>query len=393
MTSEAPKPLPVGKTLGILGGGQLGLMLMHEAQRMGYKVAILDPNEDAPARRGADHFVKGAFDDKAAALKLARLCDVVTLETEHIPADPVLDAVAAVTTLVPGPLVLHTIQDRLRQKNFLAEKRLPQPAFRAIERRSELEAAVTALGGKVVLKARTGGYDGKGQGRIDANTPEQLDAAWKAVGRKPCIAEAWVDFEHEVSVILSRAANGHFRFYPVADNVHRKGILHTTTVPSRLGERLQGDATRLAAQVADAIGHVGTMAVEMFETRDGHLLVNEIAPRVHNSGHFTLGAAATSQFENHIRAVCNLPLGDARLLRPCCMLNLLGDAWQGGQPDWDRVYQHAGARLHLYGKTPARPGRKMGHVLLTAGTPSEALTLAQRIHDELHAGTQASESA
>lgn len=376
-------PVPVGSTIGILGGGQLGLMLMNEAHRMGYKVAVMDPDEECPARRGADHFVKGKFDDKNAAIRLARKSDVMTLETEHIPADLVLDGVAAVTALHPGPLVLHTIQDRLRQKNFLAEHNIPQAPFRSVERKSDLPGAVAELGTPTILKGRTGGYDGKHQARITGTSDADLDAAWTAAGRRACIAEAHVDFEMELSVVLVRAANGNLRFYPVAENVHHNGILHTTTVPAKIPEAIAGQATRVAAQVAEHLGHVGVMAVELFWTKDGKVLVNEIAPRVHNSGHFTLGAAATSQFENHIRAVVGLPLGDTRLLRPVCMLNVLGDAWTGGEPSWAPVYERGGARLFLYGKAKVRPGRKMGHVLVLGTSGPEARAVAEDIHTHL----------
>jgi 5-(carboxyamino)imidazole ribonucleotide synthase len=238
------------------------------------------------------------------------------------------------------------------------------------------------VGAPAVLKTLTGGYDGKGQAR--AKTLADAPAAWESLGRQPCIYEAFVDFEREVSVVLARGLDGAVAFYPLAENEHRRGILHTTRVPARAPPGAEAKAQALAAAIAEALGHVGVMAVEMFLTRAGGLLVNEIAPRVHNSGHFTFGACATSQFEQHVRAVCGLPLGDTTLLRPVVMLNVLGEAWAKGEPDWARaVLSEPGASLHLYGKAKAAPGRKMGHVLVLADTVDEAMARAERIHARL----------
>lgn len=379
------KRLVPGGTLGILGGGQLGRMLTFEAHKLGLKTAVLDPTPDGPAGSVADRFVEGAWTDGAKAVELAQGCDVVTVETEHIPSAG-LREVEKVAPLRPGAEVLHVVQDRLRQKELLAEHRFPQPAFAHVHDEASLVRAVAHVGAPAVLKSLTGGYDGKGQAR--AKDSVGAAAAWDSLDRKPCIYEAFVDFEREVSVVLARGLDGRVAFYPMAENVHRRGVLHTTRVPARVPPGVEDKGRRFAAGIADALGHVGVMAVEMFLTREGALLVNEIAPRVHNSGHYTYGACVTSQFEQHVRAVCGLPLGDTTLLRPCAMLNLLGDSWAKGEPDWARlVLGEPGASLHLYGKAKAAPGRKMGHVLVLASNADDALARAEAIHARLQASS------
>ena len=370
-----------GGTLGILGGGQLGRMLTYEAHKLGLRTAVLDPTPDGPAGAVADAFVQGAWTDAAKAVELARVSDVVTVETEHIPAAG-LREVEKVAPLRPSSGVLHVIQDRLRQKAFLAAHRFPQPAFAHVHSPETLAEAVRTVGAPAVLKTLTGGYDGKGQAR--ARTAAEAPTAWESLGRAPCIYEAFVDFEREVSVVLARAHDGTLAYYPLAENEHRRGILHTTRVPARAPPGTEEKAQRLAAGIAEALGHVGVMAVEMFLTGSGELLVNEIAPRVHNSGHFTFGACATSQFEQHVRAICGLPLGSPALLSPVVMLNVLGDAWARGEPDWaGAVLAETGASLHLYGKAKAAPGRKMGHVLVLAPDADEAMKRAEAIHARL----------
>ena len=356
-------------------------MLTFEAHRMGYRTAVLDPDPDGPAGQVADAFVKGAWSDAAAMLELARQSDVVTVETEHLPWQALEAVEKAGIALRPGSAVLRTVQDRLRQKRFLAERGFPQPAFAHVHDAPSLADAVGTVGAPAVLKSLTGGYDGKGQSR--SRTRDDADAAWSAIGRAPCIWEAFVPFAREVSVVLARTADGAVAYFPLAENVHVKGILHTTLAPARVPPAVEREARRIASGIAQALGHVGVMAVEMFLLADGSLQVNEIAPRVHNSGHFTFGACATSQFEQHVRAICGLPLGDPSLLRPACMLNVLGDAWAGGEPDWSALLAEPAARLHLYGKKEARPGRKMGHVVLLHERPDDALRLAEALHARL----------
>lgn len=364
--------------LGILGGGQLGLMIGREAQRLGITVAILDPDPECSARRGSDRFVLGSWKDAAKAAELAKLCDVVTVETEHIGRDA-LEAANAVAPLYPKPKVVATIHDRLEQKRFLAQHQIPQPDFRPVSNAQELHQAVKDLGLPVVLKARSGGYDGKGQARIFK--PEEAEAAWADIGHAPCIAESFVRFDKEISVVMARGRVGQVAVYPVAENVHRGGILHTTAVPASVSDAVAERATQLAIRIAEALDHVGVMAVEMF-VKGEEIWVNELAPRVHNSGHFTLGACITSQFEQHARAVLGLSLGDTSQLRPAVMLNLLGDLWSKGEPDWNRVHAIPGAKLHLYGKAP-RPGRKVGHVTLLGDAVPDLLKAAEDLHKAL----------
>lgn len=378
-TPEAAIFLP-GATLGILGGGQLGKMIALEARRMGYHVVVLDTSPDCPAAPLADRVVVGSFRDRQAALELARLSDVVTVETEHIPWT-ILAELAPQRLLRPGPEVLRIVQDRLEQKRFLEQEGLPQTAFAPVDDVPGLLQAVATLGLPLLLKSRTGGYDGRGQARVHDAT--EAVGAWQSLGCIPAVAEAFVRFEAEISVILARGADGVIRYFPIAANHHRHGILHLSHVPAPVPASVAAEAERIAGHVARALDHVGVLAVEMFLLADGRLLVNEIAPRVHNSGHFSLGACATSQFEQHLRAVCGLALGDQSLLQPAAMLNLLGDLWRNGEPDWRPVLDEPHARLHLYGKRVAHPGRKMGHVLVVHPDGAQAVAIAERIYARL----------
>lgn len=379
-----------GGTIGILGGGQLGRMLALEARRMGYRVAVLDPDPGGPAAQVADHHVAAALDDREGARTLAALSDVVTLETEHVPAE-ILAEVEGLAPLRPSSAVLAVVQDRLAQRRFLAAHGLPQPRHAAVHDLEGLRAAARELGLPCVLKTRRSGYDGKGQAR--AARPEELGRAWDALQGQPAVAEAFVSFEKEISVVLARDVDGKVAFFPIAENVHRDHVLHSTRVPARIPPGLAAEAEALGARVAAALGHVGTVAVELFVTREGGLLVNEIAPRTHNSGHYTLGACAASQFEQHLRAICGLPLASAALLRPAVMLNLLGDLWRAGEPDWRAVLAHPAARLHLYGKRRASAGRKMGHVLVIDEDAQRADDVAEAIAADLEARALGAASA
>ncbi len=355
------EPLAPGKTLGILGGGQLGRLIAEAASTLGYRTAALDASAKSPALQIVDIPITGAVDDPLAALKLAEVSNLLTLEWELIPVK-VLETVAKARPLYPSPTVLAIIQDRLTQKNFLAKHGFPQTPY---------GEATTAGGWKypVILKRRTHGYDGKGQCRLDsaADAPKAAE-----VLNAPCVWEMKVDFKAEISVILARGRDGKIAVYPVAENVHRDGVLHTTLAPARLPKDVEAKAIQLAKKIAEALGHVGVMAVEMFRLHDESLLINEIAPRVHNSGHYTLGGCAVSQFEQHVRAVCGLPLGETRLLEDrASMVNLLGDLWTNGEPKWALLKEIPGATLHLYGKSDARPGRKMGHYTIV-GASAEA---------------------
>jgi 5-(carboxyamino)imidazole ribonucleotide synthase len=363
-----------GATLGVLGGGQLARMAALEARRMGYRVAVLDPDPHGPASQVADVVIEGAFDDEAAAMRLAACADVVTLDTEHIPA-ALLRRVDTVAPVRPSPQILDVVQDRWTQREFLRRIGAPQPALAPVHDPESLAAAAASVPFPGVLKTRRSGYD-----------PDSLAAAWEQLGRMPCVLEAFVQFEREISVVLARGVDGTSVVYPCAENDHRNHILHITRVPARIPATVAAEAEALGRRVAAALEHVGVLALELFVTRDGALLVNEIAPRTHNSGHFTFGASLTSQFEQHVRAVCGLALGSTSTHAPVVMLNLLGDLWVAGEPDWSVVLADGAAQLHLYGKRDARRGRKMGHVLFFGDDAAER---AERVFDVLAARSAA----
>jgi 5-(carboxyamino)imidazole ribonucleotide synthase len=351
-------------------------MMALEGRRMGYRVAILDPDPAGPAGQIADLAIGARFDDVGAARELARQCQVVTLDLEHVPAR-LIQEVEEVCPIRPSAQVMATVQDRLLQRQFLARHGLPQVRFAKVDARSDLASAAETVGLPLVLKTRTQGYDGKGQAR--ATTAGDLESAFAAIGARPAIAEEYVDFEGELSILLARALDGQIAFYPVPENLHRRHILYLSRVPAALPDSLLRQAQEIGAAIAKELGHVGMLAVELFLTRAGELLVNEIAPRTHNSGHYTFGACVTSQFEQHLRAVAGLPLGETRLLSPAVMLNLLGDLWAEGEPDWSGVLGYPEARLHLYGKRRATPGRKMGHVLVLHRELQQAEAIAGAI--------------
>lgn len=378
---STPHRIPIGGTIGVIGGGQLARMMALEARRMGYRVAVLDPTPNGPAAQVSDLSVVGAFTDYKAAKELAKASDVITLDTEHVPAE-LLEQLEPLVPVRPSAQVFRIVQDRMEQRKFLATQKLPQAKNAPVGDLETLRAAGRMVGFPAILKTRRSGYDGKGQARV--NTPNDLEGAWTSLQKAPCVLEAFVEFEREISVILARDLHGNQRFYPIAENDHRRHILHTTRMPARVSPAMAAQAEALGARIATALNHVGVIAVELFVTRDQRLLVNEIAPRTHNSGHTTFGACVTSQFEQHVRAICGLPLGDPSLLRPAVMLNLLGDLWQRGEPDWNKVLQHPTASLHLYGKNEANVGRKMGHVLVLDGA-QDAATIAEQIAKDLGA--------
>jgi 5-(carboxyamino)imidazole ribonucleotide synthase len=370
-------PLAPGATIGVLGGGQLGRMMAVAARQMGYRIIVLDPSPRCPTAQVADGVVVGALDDLDAATHLARQVDVITLDTEHVPAT-LLAELAKIVPLRPGPEVLRTIQDRLVQKQFLDRLGLPQAAWAPAD---DLEAALAKVGRPAILKVRRAGYDGKGQFRIDPDTDAAAQLA--RLRGELAVVEEVVRFTREVSVILARGVSGEVRIYPLAENVHRRHILHTTRAPAPMPDEQRARAEAIGIQVIEALEHVGVMAVEMFELPDGRLLVNEIAPRTHNSGHYTYGACATSQFEQHVRAVCGQPLGDPRAMSGAVMVNLIGDLWSAGPPAWHHVLARPEARLHLYGKDAPAPGRKMGHVVLLDDDTDRALKTADLLVEQL----------
>jgi 5-(carboxyamino)imidazole ribonucleotide synthase len=350
------KTVSPGSTIGIVGGGQLGRMLAMAAARLGYKCHIYAPDEAPPAAEVSAFFTRGEWDDEAALARFGASVDVATYEFENIAAAP-LAALAAEAPLYPPRRALEIAQDRLAEKSFIAGLGGRPPVFAAVENPAEMDAVLDAVGTPAILKTRRFGYDGKGQARIMDRSGAA--AAWEAVRGAPSILEAFVDFEAEFSILLCRGQDGATMTWPVPENRHREGMLDRSTLPA--GEavrRVQAEAEALARRVADALEHVGVLALEFFATSDGPL-VNEMAPRVHNSGHWTVEGAVTSQFENHIRAICGLPLGDTSLTGSRVeMVNLIGDEASG----WGGILADPAAHLHLYGKGEARPGRKMGHV-------------------------------
>ncbi len=377
MTSFLP-----GATLGIIGGGQLARMMVLEARRMGYRTCILSPERDDPAVVLSDDWVAGRLDDLGAAERLAKKVDVVTLDTEHVPAS-ILSAIEASCPVRPSSSILRTVQDRRRQREFLQSIDAPQPRCRPVSSLQELRDSVDALGVPCVLKTRRAGYDGKGQALI--RTLDQLDSAWTEIGAQPAMLEEFIEFDFEISVLLARNPKGEIRFYPVARNAHRNHVLHTTIAPADIDRSVESEAFDIAARIVDALDHIGMMAVEMFVVNGSRLLVNELAPRPHNSGHYTFGGCRTSQFEQHIRAVFDLTLGDPSLSGAAVMVNLLGDLWRNGEPDWAQVLSLPEAHLHLYGKRHAPPGRKMGHVLILAEDREAALRVSEEMLVRLEA--------
>ncbi|MCS7263848.1 MAG: 5-(carboxyamino)imidazole ribonucleotide synthase [Armatimonadetes bacterium] len=357
-------------TIGIFGGGQLGRMASIAAKRMGYRVIVLDPTPDCPAGQVADDEITAPYDDIEAAKKLANQCHVVTSEFENVPAET-LEAIESIVPVRPSSRVLRVAQNRIAEKNFLAQNGFPVPKFRPILSSDDLKEAIKEISCPAILKTATGGYDGKGQRKIERK--EDAERAWASLGHAECVLEEFVFLEREVSVIVARNLKGEEAVYPVAENTHSNHILDTSVMPAPIDAQLAKRAQELAMAIARALDVVGLLCVEMFVSADGRLLVNELAPRPHNSGHQTFDAAVTSQFEQLIRAICNLPLGSTELYRPVAIANLLGDLWQIGEPNWLAALEMPDVKLHLYGKAEARPGRKMGHLTATGKTPDEAL--------------------
>ncbi len=370
-------PILPGATIGVMGAGQLGRMFAIAARRMGYRVHTFSPERDTPTGQVADLEVSASFDDHDALIAFAARVDAVTFEFENVPASSVA-VVAERAPVRPSGHVLHVTQHRAREKTFLAQAGLPVTPFALVDSEAALADAVAHLGCPAVLKTASFGYDGKGQTKIAG--PEEALAAWEAMGRQPAVLEAFIDFEREVSIVAARGADGAVAHYGLIENRHRQHILDVSTAPADVPPRVAAEAEAIARAVLDALDLVGLLCVEMFLTRDGRLLINELAPRPHNSGHLTFDAAVTSQFEQQLRAVCGLPLGSTALWRPAAMANLLGDLWTGGEPRWDAACAFPDVKLHLYGKSSARPGRKMGHLTALAATAreAEALVLAAR---------------
>lgn len=364
-----------GATLGILGGGQLGRMTAMAARSLGYHVQALDPDPSCAARFVVDRCITASFEDPAAAAELARGCQVLTLEIEKISLES-MRAAMAIAPVRPGPDVLAIIQDRARQKAWLANSGFPVGPFREAKTEAELSDALTALGASFA-KTTTGGYDGGGQAQLQ--TASEAGAGWKKLGERALVVEQALALEAELSVLVARTPSGGVAVYPPALNHHVNRILEWSVLPGPLPEPLTRRAVEIAAEIASKLQVEGLLVVELFLTRDGNLYVNELAPRPHNSFHATEVACLTSQFEQAVRAVCDLPLGATDVVKPAAIVNLLGDLWVDGRtPAFDRALSLPGVKVHLYGKRQARPGRKMGHLSAVGSTPDEAVKRVQQ---------------
>jgi 5-(carboxyamino)imidazole ribonucleotide synthase len=379
------KPILPGSTLGILGGGQLGRMMAMAARTLGYHVRALDPDASCAARFVVDKLVTASFEDADAAAELARGCDVVTLEIEKVSLAS-LRAAARHTQVRPGAAVLEIVQDRIKQKQWLARRGFPVGEFAIARSPHQLAGAALRMRSPVFVKAARGGYDGRGQHLLTA--PEMAEAAWAELGGEPCVVERALPIERELSVLVARSPSGQMAVYAPSLNHHVDRILEHCVIPAPISPRLAARAERYARQIAEALDVVGLLVVELFilgsGERRGELLVNELAPRPHNTFHGTEVACLTSQFEQAVRAVCDLPLGSTEATRAVAVHNLLGDLWLSADarpqtsPAFDRALGLPGVRVHLYGKREARAGRKMGHLSAVGKTPKQAIALVKR---------------
>jgi 5-(carboxyamino)imidazole ribonucleotide synthase len=375
---SAPKVFLPGSTIGVLGGGQLGRMLAQAATRMGYRMHVYEPQADCPAGAVAHQEVNAPYEDLAALAAFARECDVVTYEFENIPAAP-LRHIEGLTQLYPHWSVLETTQNRSREKRWLRDHGLPHARFAEVAAGGDLAAGLREVGIPCVVKTADFGYDGKGQ--LKVMTEAEVPAALKKFAGQPVVIEQFIDFACEVSAVVARSSGGEMRVFPISENIHTNHILEFSIVPARVPAAVLAQAERLAQLIAAQINLIGVMGVEF----------NELAPRTHNSGHYTLDACVTSQFEQQVRAICGLPLGSVELLSPVVMVNILGDAWglSAGssqppvEPDWAALLAEPNVRLHLYGKSEPRAGRKMGHFTVTGPTADAALALARRSQAQL----------
>ncbi len=369
-----------GAALGVLGSGQLGRMFALAARQMGYRVHTFSPEDDSPTGQAADVEVTAAYDDLSALRAFARSVDVVTFEFENVPVEA-LRTIEELAPVRPSGVALHTTQQREREKTFLADHGFPTVQFARASSLDELWTAVTSVGTPAVVKTVAFGYDGKGQRLV--RTPADVEHVWRDVGQREVIVERFVDLQAEVSVVAARGVDGAIAVYQPFENRHSNHILDVTTWPAAIEPGHATRAVEIARSVLDALRYVGVLCVEFFVTTDGQLLVNELAPRPHNSGHLTIDAAATSQFEQQVRAICGLPLGATDLRRPAAMANLLGDLWVDGEPNWAAALRMPDVRLHLYGKSEPRQGRKMGHLTALGRTAQEAQDRAIAARDAL----------
>lgn len=365
------KPILPGATIGVFGSGQLGRMMALAARTLGYRIHTFSPEVNSPTGQVADREITATYSDSEAIRNFVRSVDVITFEFENVASHVVQIAEEEGVPARPGGWVLHTTQQRLREKEFLRQHGLPVTPFAAIDSLASLQQALAEVSCPAILKTAAFGYDGKGQVRI--TSPEEATNAWKQIGEQAAILEAFVDFEKEISVVAARGVGGSFAHYGVIENEHRNHILDLSFAPAWIAPEIATSAVGLAQAIFEALDVIGVLCVELFLCKDGRLLVNELAPRPHNSGHLTIDACVTSQFEQQVRAICGLPLGSTAQLRPAAMAQLLGDLWRTGEPNWQAALADPTLKLHLYGKHEPRPGRKMGHLTALAPTIEDAV--------------------
>lgn len=367
------KTIVPGQTIGILGGGQLGRMMAIAAKQMGYRIAVLEPVSDSPCAQVADQEVVAPYDSQQGAEQLAEVSDVITYEFENI-SNETAKWLETNAYLPQGSELLTITQDRKLEKQKINDSGVQTVPYQVVQTKEDLHAGIAALGYPAVLKTTRGGYDGKGQ--VVLKSPENISAAEQLLEQHECVLEKWIDFEKEISVIVTRSVTGETSTFPVAENIHVNNILHQSIVPARISNEVAEKAKAIALQIADAFKLVGTLAVEMFVTSEGVIYVNELAPRPHNSGHYTIDACETSQFEQHIRAICGWPLGKTTLLQPVVMVNILGQHLEKSIKNIDNF---ADCKLHLYGKKDAKQNRKMGHLNVLASSVDEALAKIEKL--------------
>ena len=383
-----PNQLLPGATLGMLGGGQLGRMFTIAARNMGYNVIVLEPDTGSPAGQLANKHIIAAYDDSDALEQLSKECDVITTEFENIPA-AVLNQLAETKPVHPSASAVEKAQDRIVEKEFILTCGLLPVPYGVINSYSDIATAVKDVTFPAILKTARFGYDGKGQFTI--NNADEVEAAFKETGQVSCVLEQRIDLDCEISVVLGRNQEGESSCFPISENIHKDGILYQSICPANVDDNIITAAQAAAKRIADKLNYVGVLAVEFFVSKQGELLVNEMAPRTHNSGHFTIDACVTSQFEQQVRMVCGLPFGDSTLLSPVVMTNMLGDLWiskdsdQHSQPKWKNLLDNTASKLHLYGKAEARKGRKMGHFCTLADSADKAQKQAEDIFNTLAA--------
>ena len=380
--------IPPGSTLGVLGGGQLGRMLAHAATRLGYRLHVYEPQENCPAGEVATREFNFAYEDKERLKDFAAGCSAITYEFENVPVKP-LWAIEEMVPLRPHWDVLEVCQNRAREKNWLKRNGFPVVPFAEVEVGEDLATAIRQIGMPCIVKTADFGYDGKGQLKVASKG--DIPAAVKAFAKNRAVVEGFIDFKCELSVVIARNSEGQMSTFPVVENIHTKHILDFSIVPARIDATVAAKAAKLAENIATAFDLVGLLAIELFMTHEGELLVNEMAPRTHNSGHWSLDACVTSQFEQQVRAITGLPLGSTEMTVPSAvMVNILGDAWKWdgdhmvGAPDWAQLLSEPRAKLHLYGKSEPRPARKMGHFTVTGKSMAKTFDLARKLKTALN---------